>query len=193
MSKDPAILFYPADFLIGTIEMSHEQVGQYIRLLCYMHQKGRLSWAEICTVLNCPEFAPKLPQSCPQFAPLLKKFKKKNNGQRVVYYNERLEKEMKRRAEFTESRRLNGKKGGRPKGKNYSGVSKNENLFSKNHMDNHMGNVNENIKGGAGGKNTRTQKDDLILKEENQARERMKQIYKNMKADANKERIKEKI
>lgn len=40
MSKDPAILFYTSDFLTGTILMSHEQVGIYIRLLCVLHQHG---------------------------------------------------------------------------------------------------------------------------------------------------------
>ena len=40
MSKDPAILFYTQDFLVGTMMMSDEQVGQYIRLLCLQHQKG---------------------------------------------------------------------------------------------------------------------------------------------------------
>lgn len=40
MAKDPAILFYTSDFLTGTMLMSHEQVGIYIRLLCVMHQHG---------------------------------------------------------------------------------------------------------------------------------------------------------
>lgn len=38
--KDPAFLFYPQDFLVGTMTMSDEQVGQYIRLLCLQHSKG---------------------------------------------------------------------------------------------------------------------------------------------------------
>lgn len=40
MSKDPAFLFYPSDFLTGTIFMSNEQVGIYIRLLSSQHQHG---------------------------------------------------------------------------------------------------------------------------------------------------------
>ena len=40
--KDPAFLFYSSDFLSGTMLMSDEEVGQYIRLLCLQHQKGHL-------------------------------------------------------------------------------------------------------------------------------------------------------
>lgn len=42
MAKDPAFLFYSSDFLTGTIFMSNEQVGIYIRLLCSQHQHGGL-------------------------------------------------------------------------------------------------------------------------------------------------------
>ena len=40
MSKDPAFLFYPKDWLEGTAEMSPEEKGVYIDLLCYQHQRG---------------------------------------------------------------------------------------------------------------------------------------------------------
>ena len=40
MSKDPAILFFTSDFLTGTMFMTNEQVGIYIRLLCAQHQHG---------------------------------------------------------------------------------------------------------------------------------------------------------
>jgi uncharacterized protein YdaU (DUF1376 family) len=38
--KDPAFLFYPSDFLTGTMFMNNEQIGIYIRLLCSQHQHG---------------------------------------------------------------------------------------------------------------------------------------------------------
>lgn len=38
--KDPAVLFYTSDFLTGTMFMTNEQVGIYIRLLCSQHQHG---------------------------------------------------------------------------------------------------------------------------------------------------------
>lgn len=40
MAKDPAFLFYPSDFLTGTMFMNNEQLGIYIRLLCSQHQHG---------------------------------------------------------------------------------------------------------------------------------------------------------
>lgn len=42
MSKDPAFLFYPSDFLTGTMFLTNEQIGIYIRLLCSQHQHGGL-------------------------------------------------------------------------------------------------------------------------------------------------------
>lgn len=40
MAKDPAFLFYTSDFLTGTMFMTNEQVGLYIRMLCAQHQHG---------------------------------------------------------------------------------------------------------------------------------------------------------
>ena len=40
MAKDPAFLFYPSDFLTGTMFMTNEHIGIYIRLLCSQHQHG---------------------------------------------------------------------------------------------------------------------------------------------------------
>jgi len=52
MAKDPAVLLYTSDFLSGTFTMSNEQVGMYIRLLCYQHQKGKLSEKDMLAI--CP-------------------------------------------------------------------------------------------------------------------------------------------
>ena len=41
--SDPAFLFYTSDFLTGTMLMSNEHVGKYIRIMCYEHQHGRLT------------------------------------------------------------------------------------------------------------------------------------------------------
>lgn len=40
MAKDPAFLFYSSDFLTGTMFMTNEQIGIYMRLLCSQHQHG---------------------------------------------------------------------------------------------------------------------------------------------------------
>ena len=46
--KDPAVLFYTADFLIGVSDLTDEECGKYIKLLCLQHQKGHLSEKQIC-------------------------------------------------------------------------------------------------------------------------------------------------
>ena len=43
MAKDPAFVFYTGDFLNGVIDMTMEERGQYITLLCFQHQKGHIS------------------------------------------------------------------------------------------------------------------------------------------------------
>lgn len=41
-SKSDWVAFSTADFLVGTTELSNEEVGVYIRLLCLQHQRGTL-------------------------------------------------------------------------------------------------------------------------------------------------------
>ncbi len=93
--KDPAFLFYSSDFIVGTLMMTDKEVGQYIRVLCLMHQKGRLTEKQINTTTKS-----KVMPS------VLDKFKKDENN---CYYNERLETESSKRSKFTESRRANAK------------------------------------------------------------------------------------
>jgi hypothetical protein len=120
MAKDPAFLFYSQDFIVGTMLMSFEDRGKYITLLSLMHQKGRLNEVQITQVVDSIS------------DDLRRKFKVDTKGQ---WYNERLEKETFKRNKYTESRRNNGKKGGRPL----------KNLKqSNNHMENHMENEIEN-------------------------------------------------
>src|SRR5687768_566373 len=42
MAKDPAFLMYSKDWLQGTAQMSHEEKGVYIDLLCHQHQENGL-------------------------------------------------------------------------------------------------------------------------------------------------------
>lgn len=106
--KDPAFLFYPEAFMIGTMDMTDEEVGRYTRLMCMQFIKGHLS--ELTGADNMPK--------------VKEKFLQDEEGR---YYNYRLQYEIDKRRAFTESRRKNGKKGGRPKEKP-----------TKNHMVNHM-------------------------------------------------------
>lgn len=91
MSKDPAFLFYPADFMIGTALMTFEQKGKYISLLCYQHQLGHLSKEDMLAV-------------CGDDKKIFSKFVQDENS---LYYNERLENEKFNRKKWTKSRQNN--------------------------------------------------------------------------------------
>lgn len=134
MAKDPAFLFYSSDFLNGVSDLTMEERGQYITLLCLQHQKGSLSNKTIrLSVGNVS-------------VDVMKKFSKDNEGN---FYQERLSEEIEKRLAFTESRRNNGVKGGRPKASGYPNGYPKTNLM-ENESENVI--VNENLnKGGAGG------------------------------------------
>lgn len=93
--KDPAFLFYSSDFLAGTMLMTNEDVGKYIKLLCLQHQKGHLKEKEMLSI--CGNYN----------EDIFNKFKKDEEGN---YYNERLEYESNKRKAYSESRRNNRNK-----------------------------------------------------------------------------------
>lgn len=102
MSKDPAFLFYSQDFYTGVATLNWEERGKFISILCLMHQKGRLSEETIRFLVG-------------SISDNLKcKFSIDEKG---LWYNKRLEEETVKRNKFTESRRINGLSGGRPKNK----------------------------------------------------------------------------
>ena len=101
--KDPAFLFYSSDFLTGCANLTMEERGQYITLLCLEHQLGRLSEKTIRLSVGSVS------------VDVLAKFKQDENG---LLYNERLEIEIEKRSNFIDTRRTNGLKGGRPKAEN---------------------------------------------------------------------------
>ena len=110
MSKDPAFLFYPSDFLTGTMFLSNEQVGAYIRLLCAQHQQGHLpqrAMEMMCGGIDEEVFS---------------KFEQDEKG---LYYNKRLDNESERRTNYVQSRR-----------KNLACEKKEPDI---SHMDSHMG------------------------------------------------------
>lgn len=97
--RDPAFLFYPSDFLTGCSNLTMEERGQYISLLCLQHQTGHLTDKTIrLSVGNVSD-------------DVLSKFQQDENG---LYFNNRLEIEIEKRSQFIDSRRVNGAKGGRP-------------------------------------------------------------------------------
>lgn len=121
--KDPAFLFYTSDFLTGTMLMSDEQVGKYIRLLCLQHQKGRLAEKDMMFICKSYDID------------IFEKFVIDQDGK---YFNERLESEVSKRVAYSESRKSNR-------------LNKSANHMSNicksydSRMSTHMENVNENI------------------------------------------------
>ena len=81
MAKDPAFLFYPSDFLTGTMFMNNEQVGIYIKLLCSQHQHGG--------IIDKISFNSLVGEN----SIVKSKFTESENG----FYNERLTYEMEKR------------------------------------------------------------------------------------------------
>lgn len=116
MSKDPAFLFYPNDYLGGTMGMTFEEKGAYIELLMLQFNRGHMT-------------SHMIGQTVGQLWVTLKdKFIKDSDG---LFFNVRLEEEQNKRKSFTDSRK-NNKKG--------------NNQYKKQtgHMTSHMGNENEN-------------------------------------------------
>ena len=93
MAKDPAVLLYTSDFLSGTMTMTNEEVGMYIRLLCLQHQKGKLTDKDMLSI--CKAYV----------EDVYEKFDKIDG----CYVNKRMYEESERRSKYTESRRSNAK------------------------------------------------------------------------------------
>jgi hypothetical protein len=122
--KDPAFLFYSQDFYTGVATLTMEDRGKYITLLCLMHQQGRMTEETIRFLVGSVSDN------------LKSKFRIDEKG---LWFNERLELESEKRSKFTESRRINGEKGGRPKEE-----IKPNGKPTKNHKDNLMEDENDN-------------------------------------------------
>lgn len=123
MAKDPAFLFYPNDWIGGTMGMSFQEKGAYMELLVLQFNRGHMTSHMIGQVVG-------------QIWDSLKhKFLQDENG---LWYNERLDIEKKRRKAFTESR-LNNKNG-----KNQYSKTNNKSGHMRGHTTSHMENENEN-------------------------------------------------
>jgi hypothetical protein len=95
MAKDPAVLLYTQDFLVGTMTMNYEQKGKYIHLLCLQHQKNKLTLKDLKTVLTEED------------VDVFEKFPLNSDG---FYYNVRMYEEAIKRKNYSESRRNNRSK-----------------------------------------------------------------------------------
>jgi uncharacterized protein YdaU (DUF1376 family) len=95
MSKDPAFLFYPNDYLGGTMGMTFEQKGAYIDLLIFQFNNHHFTEEQAKQVLSI----------C--FANAWQVIKNKFKKEGEFYFNERLRTEVDKRKAYTESRRIN--------------------------------------------------------------------------------------
>jgi len=93
--KDPAFLFYPNDYIGGTLGMTLEQKGAYIELLMAQFNRGHMTKDMIGQVLG---------QKSDLWIILEDKFKIDSENK---YFNERLEIEQNKRKDYTDSRRNN--------------------------------------------------------------------------------------
>lgn len=124
MAKDPAFLFYPGDYVSGTMGMTFEEKGAYMDLLMLQFNRGHMNTHMIQhTVGHLWEQV-----KC--------KFIQDDLG---LWYNVRLDIEKEKRKTFTESRRNN------IKSKNKTVENTSYESHMNNHMKHHMENVNENI------------------------------------------------
>lgn len=130
--KDPAFLFYSSDFLSGTMLMTDEQVGQYIKLICLQHQKGHLKEKDMLNICKTYD------------EDIFSKFKQDEDGN---YYNERLEDEILKRKKYSESRSNNRKKKDLEESKVETYEKDMFNICNSyvKHMENENENINENI------------------------------------------------
>jgi len=122
--KDPAFLFYPSDYIGGTLGMTFEQKGAYIELLMTQFNRGHMTLYMIKQILGFNYES--------IWEVIHPKFSIDNNG---LYFNERLELEQNKRKAYSESRR-----------KNVAGINqhtKKEKEEEKDgHMTSHMEDVN---------------------------------------------------
>jgi uncharacterized protein YdaU (DUF1376 family) len=123
MAKDPAFLFYPGDYVSGTMGMTFEEKGAYVDLLMLQFNRGHMTLHMIQhTVGHIWE-------------QIKSKFKQDDDG---LWYNVRLDYEKDRRKNYTASRR-----------NNLNSIDKKTktkphmNNHMKHHMSEHMENENE--------------------------------------------------
>ncbi len=117
MGKDPAVLFYTADFITGTITMTDEQRGKYILLLCLQHQKYYLTKKDMLNI--CKTYDKDIWDKFAQ-----------DDGR---FYNERMRFEAEKRKNYSLSR-----------SQNRTAKPKEKKKICKTY-DKHMENENENI------------------------------------------------
>lgn len=156
--KDPAFLFYPNDWLGGTMGMSFEEKGAYLELLLMQFNRGHMTEHMIRHMVGH------------LWDKLKVKFLVDDAG---LYYNPRLKEEHENRKRYSESRRNNL-------------LGANQHTKKRGHMGSHMENENINEDKtlfkdrGAGERNwnVRPNKDDLEMDLDEVKAGAVKQLFK---------------
>ncbi len=126
MAKDPAFLFYPNDWVGGTMGMTFEEKGAYMELLMLQFNVGHMTGHMIGQVVG------------QTFQQIQSKFTLDEKG---LYYNERLEAEKNKRQSYTQSRN-NNKIGKNQHAKNGGHMTGHTIGHTIGHMTGHMENEN---------------------------------------------------
>lgn len=121
MNKSPAFQFYPADFMSdgNVILMSNQQIGCYMKLLCFCWTEGKI-----------PKNLEKIAKICGETKTKMKKIMKEievcfiDNGD-GFYIHPRLEKERKKQEEHRLAKSESGKKGAEKRWNNPDQINSN--------------------------------------------------------------------
>lgn len=100
-NKDPAVLFYTADFLADTTLWNYDELGRYIKLLCIQHLQGGIAEDDFLAVTEAS-------------SRVASKFDLCDDG---MYRNKRMREETEKREAYKDKLRANGALGGRSKAK----------------------------------------------------------------------------
>lgn len=104
MAKDPAFLFYPGDWLGGTMGMTFEEKGAYLELLVMQWHCRRIAKPNAIRVVGLE---------------LWQKISAKFSEDKEGFYNKRLELEVIKRKQHAEKQSINAKKRWNSSNKNY--------------------------------------------------------------------------
>lgn len=121
MGKDPALLFYPNDYIGGTMGMTFEEKGAYMELLMLQFNRGHMTKHMIGQVIG------------QLWGQIEDKFIQDDKG---LWYNERIDIEKEKRKAYVSSRKNN-----RLGVNQYSKSKKNK----KGHMTSHMEDIDEDV------------------------------------------------
>lgn len=128
--KDPAFLFYPNDYIGGTMGMTFEEKGAYIELLMLQFNRGHMTEHMIAHTVGH------------LWESVRDKFEQDADGR---WWNRRLEEEQIKRANYTASRKNNRGGGAKNKSEKNKDI-KHTHEHKRQHMSQHMEDedVNEN-------------------------------------------------